>query len=558
MFWRLLCNLVLGGWALHQKPQEVDLVGTSNCVVDPQFVLRFRVPNAMRSLAAFLFLPVCPASAWQIVSHHCNFAGKRLRCDSMQPHSLARWIDLLGLLLKSSPSGSSVRGASNQACVSMQMVESLVERSPVDAGPWRSRFLNLRNVVTTLETDISKIFHKEPTWDVFADDVKVIGLSGSTRTRIEGLGSIKLLLKVMRRICAKLGVKDELQVKVNGDFDGSLEVSFKGLLNGLRTHAGEEEGISFFRFVEAETKFYLNDRNQVVYVMIEKLLVGDQPFHWPELTKSDQPAQALKKITQWLELAKDIIDVKPELAPDITALQPNPVDCKGELQLDPHSVEFQDDALGLVITCDDTECVIQESVHAYSVLENTLNTGHQVWDSGRLLSKLLLSPEYSARLPSMRVLELGSGTGIGGLSAAAAGAKVLLTDGSEGVLPLLSENLKNNNLDSNSKVCQLLWGEELEDMVHESGPFDLIIGSDILYNEPSFPLLLDSLEELCVPGLTEVLFTFPQRFHEDTFIRQALQRRFKLIRPKTEVEHGLYTASFQLQGPGCPSPVDCQ
>mmetsp|Transcript_142088 Transcript_142088/g.250567 ORF Transcript_142088/g.250567 Transcript_142088/m.250567 type:complete len:536 (-) Transcript_142088:30-1637(-) len=532
MMQRLLWNWSLCTWALHLNSQEVDSVtATSSPMVDPRLTFHFGVPSTLRSLAALLLAPASPAATWQVVAHQCDFAKKRLGGGSTRQHSL----------------GSFAWRYPRHACVSMQIVDALAEKSPADARPVNSHHLSFQNVVRTLEADISKIFHKEPNWDVFAEDVKVIGSSGLTRTRVEGLGSNKLLLKLMRRICAKFGVKDELQVTVNGDFDGSLDVSWKGLLNGLRIHSGEEEGVPFLRFVEAETKFYLNNRNQVVYVMIEKLHVNGQPFHWPELMKSDQPAVALKKIMEWLELAKDITDVQPELAPDEAVNQPDPVHHKGELQLDLHSVEFQDDGVGLTVTCDDTECVIQESIHAYAVLEGTLNTGHQVWDAGRLMSKLLLSPEYSERLPGMRVLELGSGTGIGGVTAAAAGAKVLLTDGSEGVLPLLDQNLKNNNLESNAKVCQLLWGEEPEDIVHESGPYDLIIGSDLLYHTSSFPSLLDSLEELCVPGRTEVLFTFPHRTHEDQFLHDAVQRKFKLLRPKTEVEYHLYTASLQLQ-----------
>ena len=62
-------------------------------------------------------------------------------------------------------------------------------------------------------------------------------------------------------------------------------------------------------------------------------------------------------------------------------------------------------------------------------------------------------------------------------------------------------------------ATQLLWGDESDlERVRASGPFDLVVGSDLLYAPHIFPLLLDTLVELCTPGLTEVLLTYPTRY----------------------------------------------
>ena len=62
-------------------------------------------------------------------------------------------------------------------------------------------------------------------------------------------------------------------------------------------------------------------------------------------------------------------------------------------------------------------------------------------------------------------------------------------------------------------ATQLLWGDESDlERVRASGPFDLIVGSDLLYAPHIFALLLDTLVELCSPGLTEVLLTYPTRY----------------------------------------------
>lgn len=82
------------------------------------------------------------------------------------------------------------------------------------------------------------------------------------------------------------------------------------------------------------------------------------------------------------------------------------------------------------------------------------------------------------------MLELGSGTGACGLYAASLGsARVLLTDGREGLLPL-----QQHNIDCNAPLLQrsgaqidtmtLLWGVDKP----PEGPWDLILGSDVTYD----------------------------------------------------------------------------
>ena len=71
-------------------------------------------------------------------------------------------------------------------------------------------------------------------------------------------------------------------------------------------------------------------------------------------------------------------------------------------------------------------------------------------------------------------------------------------------------------------ATQLLWGDESDlERVRASGPFDLVVGSDLLYAPHIFPLLLGTLVELCTPGLTEVLLAYPTRYTEDIFFGDA-------------------------------------
>jgi len=149
----------------------------------------------------------------------------------------------------------------------------------------------------------------------------------------------------------------------------------------------------------------------------------------------------------------------------------------------------------------------------------TLESGARIWDSGRELSSQLLL--RADELKGKRVLELGAGTGIGGLSAAACGADVMLSDQAD-LLPLLNENIRANELGSRAMATQLWWGDASDmERVGASGPFDLVVGSDLLYAPHVFPLLLETLAALCTPERTEVLLTYPTRYTEDIFFDDA-------------------------------------
>ena len=65
----------------------------------------------------------------------------------------------------------------------------------------------------------------------------------------------------------------------------------------------------------------------------------------------------------------------------------------------------------------------------------SIDSGAKIWDAGRALSTVI---QETAGLKGAKLLELGAGTGIGGLTAAACGAAwCVLSDGSPGILPLL-------------------------------------------------------------------------------------------------------------------------
>ncbi|KAJ4974430.1 hypothetical protein NE237_007604 [Protea cynaroides] len=112
---------------------------------------------------------------------------------------------------------------------------------------------------------------------------------------------------------------------------------------------------------------------------------------------------------------------------------------------------------------------------------------------------LILSAFFNVGQHSpLRILELGSGTGLVGITAAATlGANVTLTD-----LPHVVANLQFN-VDANCNtftlnggsinVATLRWGET-EDMKSTGHEFDLLLASDVVYHDHLFDPLLKTLQ----------------------------------------------------------------
>jgi len=106
---------------------------------------------------------------------------------------------------------------------------------------------------------------------------------------------------------------------------------------------------------------------------------------------------------------------------------------------------------------------------------DVLSPGGTVWPCAAALCRWL---ESNANLRSASVLELGSGTGVGGLYAAGLGAReVLLTDGRAGLAELQRANIRQNEhlLPDPARIAcaQLRWGSDAP----PPGPWDWVVGS---------------------------------------------------------------------------------
>ena len=135
-----------------------------------------------------------------------------------------------------------------------------------------------------------------------------------------------------------------------------------------------------------------------------------------------------------------------------------------------------------------------------------------LWRSGMALARAL--DEESLR--GLRVVELGCGLAAPSIAAARGGADVIATDGDSDALQLVVRNAEAN--DVRVEIDMVDWGDP--DELVERGPFDLVLGSDILYERPSVAMLLELLPRLA----PQAWIADPGRPASEAFLEEAKRR----------------------------------
>ena len=116
-------------------------------------------------------------------------------------------------------------------------------------------------------------------------------------------------------------------------------------------------------------------------------------------------------------------------------------------------------------------------------------------------------------LAGARVLELGCGLALPSLVAAARGAGVVAVDWAADAIALAARNAALNGLALETELADWRHAESLAAL----GPFDLVLASDVLYEERNVAPLLALL-----PRLTRrVLLAEPGRPHAGAFFESA-------------------------------------
>jgi predicted nicotinamide N-methyase len=135
-----------------------------------------------------------------------------------------------------------------------------------------------------------------------------------------------------------------------------------------------------------------------------------------------------------------------------------------------------------------------------------------LWRSGVVLARELDEVDLGGK----RVVELGCGLGVPSIAAARGGAEVLATDACEEALALVARNSEANGVRVETGTVDWAAPETLA----TRAPFDLVLASDVLYEEASVAPLLALL-----PRLAPVAWVAdPGRLVACGFLEQAKRR----------------------------------
>lgn len=150
-----------------------------------------------------------------------------------------------------------------------------------------------------------------------------------------------------------------------------------------------------------------------------------------------------------------------------------------------------------------------------------LGPGGKVWECGVALARGLVAGRFPVELHGQHVLELGAGTGVGGITAAALGAHVTLTDLPELVPLMMANAYAQNNAAAVSEaggsinVAPLDWSkidwENLGAMdpvtrkiLFPLQPYAYVLASDLVYRDEALhtltPVVRKALKGKCKDG----------------------------------------------------------
>ena len=151
-----------------------------------------------------------------------------------------------------------------------------------------------------------------------------------------------------------------------------------------------------------------------------------------------------------------------------------------------------------------------------------------VWASGELLAHLMNDYEIEGR----RVLEVGCGIALASLVLNHRMADITATDHHPEVERFLLENIKLNKA-KKIPFVRTDWGDEDSGL----GEFDLVIGSDLLYERSHVELLAGFIDQHAKPHC-EVVLVDPGRGHHARFSKKMVSLGYSHIQSKPEnIDH---------------------
>jgi predicted nicotinamide N-methyase len=157
----------------------------------------------------------------------------------------------------------------------------------------------------------------------------------------------------------------------------------------------------------------------------------------------------------------------------------------------------------------DPEALLSEDAFEH---EEFLPYWAELWTSG-----VALAHDVARRsLRGARTVELGCGLALPSIAAARAGGRVLATDWSPDAVAAATANARRNDAEIETLVCD--WAEPAA--ILERAPFQLVLASDVLYEQRNVDQLLELLPRL-VNEHGRILLADPGRAPAERFLEGA-------------------------------------
>jgi predicted nicotinamide N-methyase len=143
-----------------------------------------------------------------------------------------------------------------------------------------------------------------------------------------------------------------------------------------------------------------------------------------------------------------------------------------------------------------------------------------LWEAGIGLSQFLSNVELRGK----KVLEIGCGLALPSFVVTRNGGKIIATDFHADVPLFLEENQKKNKIEFPYRVMN--WRNEIERTKTDLGLFDLVIGSDILYESQHPMQVAQALIAFLNPG-GKIILADPGRAYIQKFITSMNELGYK-------------------------------